>query len=281
MAKQTQVPASQIIELVRQPRGPPPLLQTKEAFSKTSSGIIIFIKSKARMDKIELKVDKISQMTSQFRKMMLDNKKPIIMRMKKVDIIKKRINGMLHLSQKKNQEKESKSNEWFLSLQYLHCNINDLLITNSFLDNISEFGKVNDATINTLRWKADKPFDFAIKATENFAYINNGEPEPMLCLGITWIRKATEINKLEQQVLDMYNDVSKIIHRYTDDIKNALMVINSYLHKGEFIVFDLDRPKNDPLAIWLRFNTSLDLQKEIELQQMRKIKNILSAEPTS
>ena len=48
------------------------------------------------------------------------------------------------------QEKESKSDEWFSSLQYLHCNINDLLITNSFLDSTSEFGGVNDATINAL-----------------------------------------------------------------------------------------------------------------------------------
>ncbi|CAG8475132.1 6841_t:CDS:2 [Cetraspora pellucida] len=62
-----------------------------------------------------------------------------------------------------------------------------------------------------------------------------------------------------------YEDVSKIICRYTDDIKNALIVINSYLYKGEFIVFDLDRPEDDPLAIWLRFDTLLDLQKEIEL----------------
>ncbi|CAG8455075.1 8472_t:CDS:2 [Cetraspora pellucida] len=44
-----------------------------------------------------------------------------------------------------------------------------------------------------------------------------------------------------------YEDVSKIIRRYTDDIKNASMVINSYLRKGEFIVFDLDRPEDDPL----------------------------------
>ncbi|CAG8716651.1 20455_t:CDS:2 [Cetraspora pellucida] len=75
-----------------------------------------------------------------------------------------------------------------------------------------------------------------------------------------------------------YEDVSKIIRRYTDDVKNASMVINSYLRKGKFIVFDLDRPEDDLLAIWLRFDTLLDLQKEIELWQKHKIKNIL---PTS
>jgi len=59
--------------------------------------------------------------------------------------------------------------------------------------------------------------------------------------------------------------VSKIAGHYTDDIKNASMVINSYLCKGEFIVFDLDRPEDDSLAIRLRFDMLLNLQKEIEL----------------
>ncbi|RIB03540.1 hypothetical protein C2G38_2224776 [Gigaspora rosea] len=76
----------------------------------------------------------------------------------------------------------------------------------------------------------------------------------------------------------------------SDDVKNASMVINSYLHKGKFIVFDLDRPEDDPLAIQLKFDTLLDLQKEIELWQKRKIgsknhyfaiKNALPAEPTN
>ena len=117
------------------------------------------------------------------------------------------------------QEKESKSDEWFSSLQYLNASINDLSISESFLDNGSEFGALNDATINALGWKADKPSDFDIKgnskyiteslgwftdvpvsikdkdgktvtATGNFARIDNGESEPMLCIGMTWIRKV-------------------------------------------------------------------------------------------
>ncbi|RHZ57347.1 hypothetical protein Glove_390g81 [Diversispora epigaea] len=67
-----------------------------------------------------------------------------------------------------------------------------------------------------------------------------------------------------------HEDISKIIRRYTDDVKNASMVINSYLRKGEFIVFDLDKPEDDPLAIRLKFDTPLDLQKEIELRQKKK-----------
>ncbi len=70
-----------------------------------------------------------------------------------------------------------------------------------------------------------------------------------------------------------YEDVSKIIRRYTDDVKNASLVINSYLRRGEFIVFDLTRSEDDPLAICLRFNTSLNLQKEIEARQKRKEKS--------
>ena len=38
------------------------------------------------------------------------------------------------------QKKESKSDEWFSSLQYLNASINDLTIPESFLDNGSEFG---------------------------------------------------------------------------------------------------------------------------------------------
>jgi hypothetical protein len=59
------------------------------------------------------------------------------------------------------------------------------------------------------------------------------------------------------------------------------MVINSYLCKSEFIVFDLNRPEDNSLTNHLRFDNPLDLQKEIELYQKYKIKNILSAEITS
>ena len=126
--------------------------------------------------------------------------------------------GKMCLSRKA-QEEKLKKDEWFSSLQYLNAKIDDLTISNSFLDSASEFGGANDATINALGWKADKPSDFAIKgnskhiteslgwftdvpisikdkdgktvtATGNFTRIDNGEPEPMLCLGMTWIRKV-------------------------------------------------------------------------------------------
>src|SRR5688572_22677903 len=70
-----------------------------------------------------------------------------------------------------------------------------------------------------------------------------------------------------------HEDISKIIRRYTDDVKNASMVINSYLQKGEFVVFDLTRLKDNPLAIHLRFDTPLNLQKEIMVRQKHKKKS--------
>ena len=54
-------------------------------------------------------------------------------------------------------------------------------------------------------------------------------------------------------------------------MKNASIVINRYLRKGEFIVFGLDRPEDDPLAIRLRF----DLQKEIQLQLKNNEKAVI------
>ena len=51
------------------------------------------------------------------------------------------------------------------------------------------------------------------------------------------------------------------------------MIINSYLRKGEFVVFDFTRPEDDSLAIRLRFDISLNLQKEIEARQKHKEKS--------
>ena len=108
MAKQTQVPAPQTVEPVRQPRGPPSSLQTEEGmenyrlsqylnnlgifstedfdrnypikpFQKPRPERIYSSNQNARIDRIESKVDEIGQMTSQFGRMILDNqsKKPV------------------------------------------------------------------------------------------------------------------------------------------------------------------------------------------------------------
>ena len=101
------------------------------------------------------------------------------------------------------------------------------MISNSFLDSASEFERVNDATINALEQKADKPSDFTIKdnsnhitesleqftdvlvnikdkdsktvtVTGNFIHIDNGESEAMLCLSMTWIQKVQGILDLNK-----------------------------------------------------------------------------------
>jgi len=106
------------------------------------------------------------------------------------------------------------SDEWLSSLQYLDANINDLTISESFLDPGSEFGSINDLAIKVLKWKADKPFNFTIKGNSkhitdslgwytdvpvtlknkenkmvtvigNFVYIDNSEIEPMLFFGMS------------------------------------------------------------------------------------------------
>src|SRR5436189_3457771 len=122
------------------------------------------------------------------------------------------------LSRKAQEEESKESDEWLLSLQYLNANINDLTISESFLDPSSEFGDINDLAIKALEWKADKPSNFAIKGNSkhitdslgwytdvpvtlkdkenktvtvigNFVRIDNGETEPMLFFGMSNIRK--------------------------------------------------------------------------------------------
>ena len=120
------------------------------------------------------------------------------------------------------QEEKSKKDEWFSSLQYLNASIND--ISESFLDNGSEFDGFNLATGEALGWKVDKPFKFAVKGNSdyisealgwytnvavtlkdikenpiitivgNYACVDNGEPNPILWLGTTGIRKVKGIS---------------------------------------------------------------------------------------
>jgi hypothetical protein len=123
------------------------------------------------------------------------------------------------LSRKIQEEESKESDEWLLSLQYLNANINDLTISESFLDTTSEFGGINDPAIKTLGWKANKPSNFAIKGNSkyitdslgwytdvpvtlkdkedktvtvigNFVRIDNGETESMLFFGMSNIRKV-------------------------------------------------------------------------------------------
>src|SRR5436305_14695097 len=118
------------------------------------------------------------------------------------------------LSQKAQEEKSKESDEWLSSLQYLNANINDLTISELFLDTASEFSGINDPAIKALEWKADKLSNFAINGNSkhitdslgwytdmpvtlknkddktvtvigNFVRIDNGETEPMLFFGMS------------------------------------------------------------------------------------------------
>ncbi|RGB21332.1 hypothetical protein C1646_732518, partial [Rhizophagus diaphanus] len=108
------------------------------------------------------------------------------------------------------------------SLQYLDTIINDLTISESFLDPGSKFGGINDPAIKALGWKADKPSNFTIKGNSkhiinslgwytnvpvtlkdkedktvtvigNFIRINNGKTEPMLFFGMSNIQKVQSV----------------------------------------------------------------------------------------
>ncbi|GES81992.1 hypothetical protein GLOIN_2v1848971 [Rhizophagus clarus] len=123
------------------------------------------------------------------------------------------------LSRKAQEEESKESDKWLSSLQYLDAIINDLTISESFLDPDSEFGGINDSAIKALGWKADKPSNFAIKGNSkhitdslgwytdvpvtlkdkknktvtvigNFIRIDNGKTEPMLFFGMSNIRKV-------------------------------------------------------------------------------------------
>ncbi|RGB25117.1 hypothetical protein C1646_724550, partial [Rhizophagus diaphanus] len=123
------------------------------------------------------------------------------------------------LSRKAQEEESKESDEWLSSLQYLNANINDLTISESFLDFGSEFGGINDPAIKALGCKADKPSNFTIKGNSkhitdslewytdvpvtlkdkedktvtiigNFVRIDNDETEPMLFFGMLNIQKV-------------------------------------------------------------------------------------------
>jgi hypothetical protein len=57
----------------------------------------------------------------------------------------------MYLSRKTQEEEMKESDEWLSSLQYLNANINDLTISESFLDPDSEFGSINNPEIKALK----------------------------------------------------------------------------------------------------------------------------------
>ncbi|RGB34391.1 hypothetical protein C1646_760589 [Rhizophagus diaphanus] len=218
MAQQMQVSASQTVKPVRQPKGPPSSLKTEE---DSDYPIKPFQRSRpqrnnnsARIDRLKERIDETCDApltpivpfdsdgeendgdgydkadnewyyAPEKKQVPVNDKLPLESSQLKTydELLPKLLPTMRKIClSREAQEEKSKKDEWFSSLQYLNVKIDDLTISNSFLDSASEFRRVNDATINALEWKADKPSDFTIKATKNFTRIDNGEPEPMLCL---------------------------------------------------------------------------------------------------
>ena len=55
------------------------------------------------------------------------------------------------------------------------------------------------------------------------------------------------------------DDISRIVHQYTDDPKKASKIIDKHLRDWNFVVFDFTKPIDDSLAIRLGWDTSLKL----------------------
>ena len=56
-------------------------------------------------------------------------------------------------------------------------------------------------------------------------------------------------------------DISRIVHQYTDDPKKASKIIDKHLRDRNFVVFDFTKPIDDPLAIRLGWDMPLKLNK--------------------
>ncbi|KAF0506329.1 hypothetical protein F8M41_019143 [Gigaspora margarita] len=84
---------------------------------------------------------------------------------------------------------------------YLSQKKKQVLVNEELTDKSSDFAiKGNSKHIfESLGWYTDVPISVKDKdvkistATKNFAHINNGEPEPILYLGITWIQNVQDI----------------------------------------------------------------------------------------
>ncbi|CAG8555237.1 22119_t:CDS:2, partial [Cetraspora pellucida] len=119
-------------------------------------------------------------------------------------------------------------------------------------------------------YKASSDWPFTMLITER-----TSTSKTNILANLVFRNKSEHIYKEQKEEAQYirYDDLI-IANCYTDDIKNASIVINSYLHKSEFVVFDLDRSENDPLTIWLRFDILLNLQKEIEARQKCKKRSV-------
>ncbi|CAB4384667.1 unnamed protein product [Rhizophagus irregularis] len=57
------------------------------------------------------------------------------------------------------------------------------------------------------------------------------------------------------------DDISRIVHQYTDNPKKASKIIDKYLQNRNFVVFDFTKPVDDLLAIRLGWDSPLKLDE--------------------
>ena len=57
------------------------------------------------------------------------------------------------------------------------------------------------------------------------------------------------------------DDISRVVHQYTNDPKKASKIIDKHLRDQNFVVFDFTKPVDNPLAIRLGWDTPLKLNK--------------------
>ncbi|GBB85783.1 hypothetical protein RclHR1_12220006 [Rhizophagus clarus] len=248
----TQQPAPQTVGPVRQPKAPP-------AFTKLEEGmrdyhISEYLKNLGFLSKEEIDRDypvkpfqrprlqrndnssrinrmeeglnetreSVNQLTEEFQK--LNIRKPVARSNFNRSYFTpiKPINPQYASSDSNNGE----NNNWWTGYEPEDTNINDLSISESFLDNASEFDGFNLATAEALGWKVDKPSKFLVKGNSeyisealgwytyvaitlrdekdkpivtiigNYACIDNGKSKPMLWLEATGIRKVKGISDL-------------------------------------------------------------------------------------
>ncbi|RIA94448.1 hypothetical protein C1645_817934 [Glomus cerebriforme] len=186
-----QVSALQTVELVRQPKDPPSLLKTEEGIKNYY--VVKYLKEIGILNKEDLDSDYSSLTLINFQ------------------------NITSNSNEDNSSSYDEENNRWI--------GINDLPISESFLDNRSEFDKFNLATAKMLEWKVNKPSKFAVKVSQDNAIVKynrnskKGISNPtknQFCIEdhrkiytIPTFGKTLEINDLlKKELLDSLDDLN-------------------------------------------------------------------------
>ncbi|CAG8489604.1 23840_t:CDS:2, partial [Gigaspora rosea] len=175
MAKQTQVPAPQTVEPVRQSRGPPSSLQTKEDLAHSEA-----INVSARIDRVEEGINEtcnaVNQLTNQFQKVYIE----------KCDICGEMGHSKKNCPNIQIARSNFNRSAYFKPLTPINFQ-NTHPVSDNEEDGYDEENNrwtvydTSEKKTVTLKDKENK----TVTIIRNFVHIDNGEPEPMLFL-VTW-----------------------------------------------------------------------------------------------